>query len=396
MVLKFTVTKQSDPSYTNNHEFNRFPIFLGRDEKNEVTLPDPFKIISRKHAKIIETEGIFQLIDLDTPNFTYLNDEKIISNEEYAIKSGDKIKIGDFEISLEFSKEKDVIVDDEKTMVFLNPFAEEVASITESLKKLSAKFTLDDSPIKTDMLKFSLSQNLGEMNKDETSKIIAEYFSENFLNKKVSVFKEVIEPITPVSKISSASRNEVNLNPVLSPDYSFSSHFTNTIDVLLETFGKLIQGFLHFRQEFFGITIYHSIPTGSLSELKEYLFNPGISSEEEKKRLNLLNEEIQKLLTHQLGLLEGYQTSITEGSKSLLQSLDPELIEKELQSKQKSGLDIGRILPITQKSKILDTIKENYQKYMSDPYHIEKKYFRPAFMKGYQIRLSSKKQINEY
>jgi pSer/pThr/pTyr-binding forkhead associated (FHA) protein len=400
MVLRVTITKQSDPSYINNPEFSRFPIFFGRDEKNEVILPDPFKVISRKHAKIMETEGILQLIDLEAPNFTYLNGERINPNEETAIKSGDKVKIGEFELELEIIKEKEKVVDDDqKTMVFLNPFAEEVAGIADNLKKLSEKFVMDNSPMKAEMLKFSLLQNLGDLKKDEINKIIADYFSENFLDKKAtSIEKEVIGVKTPESKLYSLPKNEVNLSSSMSQDYSFNSHFTSTIDILLETFAKLIQGFLHFRQEFFGITIYHSLPTGSVKELKEFLFNPGISSEEEKKRLGLLKEEIQKLLSHQIGMLEGYRQSVTEGSKSLLESMDPGIIEREMMNKsqQSSAIDVGKILPFIKKTKVLDALKENYRKYISDLYHIEKKFFRPPFLKGYQKRILSEKSQNGY
>ena len=404
MVLKISIIKQSDPSFTNTSEFRRFPIFLGRDEKNEVILPDPFKVVSRKHAKIIETEGILQLIDLDAPNFTYLNEEKINPNEENAIKSGDKIRIGEYELELEVVIEKDshqneIAEDDQKTMVFVNPFAEEIAGIAENLKKLSEKFALDDSPMKSEMLKFSLHQNFGDAKQNEINRVIAEYFSENFLDKKIiSPEKEILEPKTPDPKVFTLPKNEESFNPPISQDYSFNSHFSNTVDILLETFAKLIQGFLHFRQEFFGITIYHSLPTGSTKELKEFLFNPGISTEEEKKRLGLLKEEIQKLLSHQIGMLEGYRQSVTEGSKLLLESLDPVVIEKEMMNKNQpsSPIDMGKILPFTKKTKVLDALKENYGKYISDLYHIEKKFFRPPFLKGYQKRILSEKSQNEY
>ena len=151
---------------------------------------------------------------------------------------------------------------------------------------------------------------------------------------------------------------------------------------MLETIIKLIQGFLHFRQEFFGVTIYHTIPTGSLKEIKDFLFNQEIPAEEQRKRINLIKEETQKLLSHQIGLLEGYRTSVTEGSQSLLQSLDPEIIEKETASKPSSGLE--SLLPYSKKIKTLEAIKLSYKKYISDPYHLEKKYFRPPFIKGYQ------------
>jgi hypothetical protein len=140
------------------------------------------------------------------------------------------------------------------------------------------------------------------------------------------------------------------------------------------------------------------LPVGSLEDLKEYLFNPNITSEEERKRINLLNEEIQNLLAHQVGLLEGYKTSVMEGSKALLQSLDPQLIEQELQKKnmQAGGLDMAKIIPLLGSKKILEAIKENYRKYVSDPYHIEKKFFRPHYLKGYQKRTVTGRTHDEY
>jgi pSer/pThr/pTyr-binding forkhead associated (FHA) protein len=362
---------------------------LGRDEKNDVILPDPFKVVSRKHAKILNTEGILQLVDLESANYTYLNEEAVIPKEENALKTGDIIRIGEYELKVELVKEQEYSEeDDQKTMVFSSPFAEEVNSIVESLNRITEKFADDDSPMKLEMLKFSVMQSFNFLEKNQSNNYIAEYFAEHFLDKKIQV-----HPPQPQVHIEPKRTAE----PAPIQAYSLSSHFTETIDVLLDTFTKLIQGFLQFRQEFFGVTIYHTIPTGSLKEFKEFLFSPDISPEDERKRLGLLKEETSKLLSHQIGLLEGYQLSVTDGSKALLQTLDPALIEKDIDNKSKqSGPDLGKILPFAKKSRVLDALKENYRLYLSDPYHIEKKFFRPSFMKGYQKRIISGKSQNEY
>jgi predicted component of type VI protein secretion system len=400
MKIKFKISKKSEPAFSSVLDFNRFPVTLGRDEKNDVILPDPFKVVSRKHAKIIDTEGILQLVDLESANFTYLNDDRILPNEENALKTGDIIHIGEYGLEVEMVKEKEVQNDDEqKTMVFSSPYAEEVNAILENLNKISEKFNTDDSPMKLDMLKFSVMQSFNFLDKNEPNKYIAEYFTEHFLDNKFSI---------PVST-PPVQKENVKMEPQAKPAsreqeptesmsaYSLTSHFTETIDIMLDTFSKLIQGFLQFRQEFFGVTIYHTIPTATLKEFKEFLFSPDISTEDEKKRLGLLKEETTKLLSHQIGLLEGYQLSVTDGSKALLETLDPENVEKELESKNKqSNLDIGKIIPFVQKSKVLDALKENYRMYVSDPYHIEKKFFRPSFMRGYQKRILSGKNQNEY
>ncbi|MCX6151867.1 MAG: FHA domain-containing protein [Ignavibacteriales bacterium] len=412
MKLKLFIKKQSDPSYSKELDFTRFPIFLGRDESNDIALPDAFKIISRKHARIIDTEGILQLIDLESANFTYLNEQKIEAGEENPLKSGDKIKIGDYELEtllLIDQEEKKIIIDDnQKTMVFSSPYADEMNNIVESLGKIAEKYSLEKSQVKSDALRFSVLQSLNRIEANDVNKILAEFFVEKFLGKEYHPFekkgydpnkKEIVdEPeLNKSQSFKQTIEPMVNPNEPFSQDYSLSSHFTNILDILLDTFSKLIQGFLHFRQEFFGVTVFYTLPTGSLKELKEFLFNPAVSAEEEKKRIFLLKEEAQKLLAHQIGLLEGYMNSVTEGSKSLLQSLNPELIEAEMENKIKKtpGLDFGKMLPGSKKAKILESIKENYKKYISDPYHIEKKFFRPSFMKGYQKRISGKSQ-NEF
>ncbi len=405
MKLELTITKPSERSYSQKLNFNRFPIFIGREEKNDVILPDPFKVVSRKHAKIDNTEGILQLVDLESANFTFLNGERIIPNEENALKTGDLIKIGEYEITVELLSEPDkevVFDDDQKTMVFSNPFAGEVSSILESIQSLSIKYAFDDTPGKSELLRFSILQGLSSMEKNDVNKVMAEFFAENYLDggnrikPKQPEFR-VETPVTEPPKHDQQSfmkQAKVSESAPLSPDFFITSYFSSISDILVETVATLIQGFLQFRQEFFGVTIYHTMPVGSLKELKEFLFTPDISPEEEKKRIALLKEETQKLMTHQIGLLEGYRTSITEGSKSLLLSLDPVSIEKELQAKGQQG-GFSKVLPFTQKTKVLDVIKENFGKYMSDLYHVEKKYFRPSFMKGYQKRISAS-QHNEY
>ena len=394
MVLKLVIIKQSNSSFLEQLEFNRFPVFLGRESGNQVVLSDPLKIISRKHAKIIYTDGILQLVDLESANFTYLNDEKILANEENALKSNDKIRIGDYELTIEVINEKELNEDDDqKTMVFSSPYAEEIAAIAENLRIISSKFILEDAPAKEKMLKLSVLQNLLGLEKSESNKIIAECLSENFLDSELYKIgsagnKNINQPaeknIIGSEEPGIVSSQNKNYNAKLSvQEYSFNVHFSSTVDALLDIFAKLIEGYLQFRQEFFGVTKFYTLPTSSLEEIKEFLFNQNISPDEEKKRLESLKDEAQKLLSHQIGLLEAYNLSVTEGSKMLLQSLDPNVIEKELLQKKV----INKNFPFNKNAKILDSIKKHFYKYISDLYYIEKKFFRPSFIRGYQKRM---------
>jgi pSer/pThr/pTyr-binding forkhead associated (FHA) protein len=401
MKLIITIKKKSDELYNKEFEFTEFPIMLGRETDNDIILEDPRKIVSRSHAKIISSEGIIQLIDLGSANYTYLNSERIFPNTENEIKTGDIIKVGDYQLDVVIEQENSKVdLDDQKTMAFSSPFDEEVSNITDSIMKLSDKYALDDSPIKSEMLRFSVMQSFERINPTDVSRVLSEYFVNKFMGQDfISQNKKDISltAVPPEKKQKSKTEfrdNSTNTASISATEYSFSAHFSESVDIILDTVIKLIQGFLHFRQEFFGVTIYQTIPTNSLKDIKDYLFIQDISSEEQRKRINILKEETQKLLTHQLGLLEGYRISVTEGSQSLLQSLDPELIEKETASKQTSPLE--NILPYSKKLKTLEAIKLSYKKYISDPQHIEKKFFRPPFIKGYQKRISFKNEVNEY
>jgi pSer/pThr/pTyr-binding forkhead associated (FHA) protein len=392
MILQLLVTKKSSQDFKHNLEFFRYPVVIGREDKNDVVLPDNLKVVSRKHARIIDTDGILQLVDLGSANSTYLNGERLRANEEYPLQSKDIISIGDYELCVTLlSEKKELLEDDQKTMIFTNPFTDDAASIIESFKILAAKYTLEQSPMKDDLLKMSFQQQVDELDKNETNKFLAGIFPELFGVIKTPEpaagvpYKQEIKKSEPVQpKVEYREHTSLSI-----PEEKYlGSHFSNTVDVLLETFIKLIQGFLHFRQEFFGVTIYHTIPTGSLQEIKQYLFSPENSSEEEKKKLNLLEEETKKLLNHQVGLLEGYRESVMHGTGSFLQSLDPDVIEKEYMAKVNAagGFNLSKFLPFIVKGKVLEVLKENYRKNLSDPYHIEKRYFRPLFLKGYQTR----------
>lgn len=405
MKLQITLRKISDNSFSKKFEFTDFPVKLGREVNNEIVLEDQRKIISRSHAQILNADGLLQIKDLGSSNFTYLNGERLFPNDENALKTGDVVRIGDYELDIvieQIKKETSSAPnwDDQKTMIFSNPFVDEVQKISEAVLKLSEKYFFDESPLKSEMLRMSVMQGLDGLLPGDVNQVLSEYFASKFLNMNLaaSVKSETPKPKL-VEEEKPKIKTEVHTTSAQSSskssvDYSFSSYFSESVDVLLDTVTKLIQGYLQFRQEFFGVTIYQTIPTGSLKDIKEYLFNPDLSPEEQKKRIDMIKEETQKLLTHQIGILEGYRTSVTEGSQTLLQTLDPEIIEKETLSKQSSALD--NLMPNAKKAKTLDAIKTNYKKYISDPYHLEKKFFRPPFIKGYQKRISAKNEINEY
>jgi len=87
---------KKDGQTVNDFRFERGPVYIGRHEHSQIFLPD--RAVSRQHAAIFTTQdGTWVLEDLDSANKTFLNDKAI---HKAPIKTGDRIRVGDFEIEV--------------------------------------------------------------------------------------------------------------------------------------------------------------------------------------------------------------------------------------------------------------------------------------------------------
>ena len=69
---------------------------IGRDPKNQISIPDHF--ISKFHAKIVVSKTSMTLVDLDSPNKTYVNEQPI---QQSPVRYGDKIRFATVHCRLE-------------------------------------------------------------------------------------------------------------------------------------------------------------------------------------------------------------------------------------------------------------------------------------------------------
>ena len=374
---------------------NKFPIEIGRNINCDIPLEDERKLVSRKHAKIICSENNFSLLDLGSRNATFLNNEKILPEKEYPLTKNDVIKIGEFLIEIfHIQKQDNLSEDSQKTMIFSSPFAKEVKNLANSLQNLSDTYSNSEDPMREEYLKMDFLSHFSDMHIDNIKPTMAEYISDIYPTANVNnKWAEIPNPQgnsneqifnSKVSENKSVQENHKS-------SYSINSQFSHPIDNLLESISNLIQGFWHFRQEFFGVTIYQSIPITSVDELKKYLFDPTLSKEESKKRLENFNEELSKVQSHQVGLLDGYKDSINDGIEHVLKELNPEIIADKIKNEK---FKIGsfsipfKYIPFYAKIKSMQMVKSIHKKIQFDIGIIERKHFRPAFMKGYQKRIN--------
>ena len=96
------VVKQKD-GQAKELKFAKGPISLGRAATSQIFLPD--RLVSKQHAVIyINSEGKWNVEDLESANKTYLNGQEIHKAE---IKHGDCIRISDFTMEVALDDDTD-------------------------------------------------------------------------------------------------------------------------------------------------------------------------------------------------------------------------------------------------------------------------------------------------
>ncbi len=91
-----------DPSERLEWAFDQELVRIGRQESNEVSLRDPRRLVSGRHAEIRQREGKCWLADVGSKNGTRLNEASLQKEKEYLLSDQDRIAIGDFLIHFSF------------------------------------------------------------------------------------------------------------------------------------------------------------------------------------------------------------------------------------------------------------------------------------------------------
>jgi diguanylate cyclase (GGDEF)-like protein len=80
------------PSLGRRWPLDRDEIVVGREGDCDVMVP--IDTVSRRHCQVRQRGDAVFLTDLGSTNGTALNDEALVPNEEFALRSGDRIRVG--------------------------------------------------------------------------------------------------------------------------------------------------------------------------------------------------------------------------------------------------------------------------------------------------------------
>src|SRR5688572_10466043 len=81
--------------------FDQDAVTIGRSAKNDLSLQDPRRMVSSRHAEIRCQPPHCLVRDVGSKNGTVLNEERLAPGKEYPLRQGDRISIGDFMIDFD-------------------------------------------------------------------------------------------------------------------------------------------------------------------------------------------------------------------------------------------------------------------------------------------------------
>ena len=97
--LQAWLRRRNGPLSETSYRLRRDVFRAGRDPENDLVIEGPdAAIVSSHHLEIRRTEKTFRLVDLDSTNGTYINDQRIRNG---TLSSGDRLKIGRVEMTID-------------------------------------------------------------------------------------------------------------------------------------------------------------------------------------------------------------------------------------------------------------------------------------------------------
>ncbi len=436
MPIKLLVTHAEDEGSPDEYVFDQDTVTIGRDGDNHLTLPDPARIVSKRHAEVRDTGGGYLLADLGSKNFTFLNGNRLPSDQPARLSPGDRFTVGDFE--LRFYPEAAPSPNDDRTVFaasFVNPFEEAAEKLAASLGDLRRVWSAEAGAHRADALRTALGAALvGGEEEDEPGAVVAALLGGSgeevgaqraplapppaappptptppadllAPDPAVSPFavtqlEPVAVPAAPPAEAAPPATEPSRTGPPATglpaagrpaPGAAPAGQVERVLDVLTDVASRLLAIPWQFRHEFIGQTIVQTEETALLyetspSELKALLLDARDPAEAER-RMEAVLDAAEAVVVHQLALLDGYKASVQEGAGRLLGQVDPVALEEEIEASS----PVYKV-PQLRGVAVLDRLKEIHQELGGEDWSVaERRAFRPAFINAYLARMTRRR-----
>ncbi len=360
-------------------------VTLGRTAANDVVLPDTDKRVSGKHARLEKRDGAWAVTDVGSTNGTYLNDKKIEAKKPHALKSGDRMSLGLFQIRIEI----EVAGDFAATMKPVDP-ASRASRLSEEAALEYARRAAETPEARVEAVRSVLKAGLAGLAPEQARGVIAEVRARFEAEDGTAVARAAKpEPAAPVDvggkplqELASHFLGEVKFE---NPDQvqKFCKLVEQAVDLTLEWVSNSLKGRREFENQFNAdLTLVFAKggnpikSAGSPKEIGRWLLDFRSKRDLEQSRTQLENA-FKDLSMHQLGLLAGVQECL----KALLGRMEPKVIEQEALA-QARGFS-GMMAKLNVAKKAWETYTEKHKQMFEENSKLFNELIYPNIRKGY-------------
>ena len=384
MSIKLLVKLVDDDCAPTEYAFDDQDIItIGRDSSADLTLFDEDMMVSREHARLEMMGGRVYLVDLGSRNFSSIGGERLTPGQQYPINDGDVFHIANYEVQYTIDSEApDVDFGVTRFDVgFKNPFHEHVSTFVQAIEAMQKEYDQLPDVRKEVALEEAFSEALTRL---EDNPAFQHILKNSATPSSSSV---ALPPAPPPANI-----------PVQGGSSRYSKFFSNDptrldkfMDILMDYVSKQVKVPWQFKYEFIGHTFIPTADSQAVYEsdaagLTNYLFDGSCDGDELDRRFELVRDALNEGLVHQMAILDGYRAAVNAGTKMMIEELDPSGVQEGLESNN----PIKKHLAFLSQSEAFVVMKEKHAELAAEDISvIERRTYRPAFIKSYLERTAS-------
>ncbi len=384
--------------------FDQGEITIGRSSTNDVSLEDPQRVVSSRHAEIRSNANACVLVDVGSTNGTSMNEQQLVPQREYPLQEGDRFIIGDFTIRF-FSEKPQTngvshgVVDESRTALQSGDADALAYELCRRYAELSGCTTKEREEGLMNMLRLALGRQSAA--------------GSDSLIRKVKVClslrcgQSTIAPLPPADVHSTPAPHGANeaayqsllaiaqkycKKPPSPAGAEFISQFARRIDQVLQiTFGNLVECLKGRRQfarelEVEATRILNWAPnqikqSENEQQVGAYLLDALSNPKGADLVMADLEQVFRDLALHQIGLIKGFQ----ESARAVLKEFDPAAIEADagVAPVQIGPLRLPARFRLFKKWWAWNRFKHKHRRFSEEEVRVFEQVLAPHFAKGY-------------
>lgn len=389
--------------------FDQLVVTIGRAATADLVLKDPQRMVSSRHGEIRRRGSSWVLVDLGSTNGTELNEIRLTARNEYGLKDGDRITLGDFLLTFK------AVVPPQEVFGTSQPVdaqpsqpipGDKIQALLYLLRRAYADSDCVDAESRHEHLQKLLRQTVGHLDRQSLQTRL-DLLKRSLLSASASVEPEKLSrPVAPPPPSIPSLRREKSalatsefrglaqaflrdIEQLLSRDQSDQvvRRIEQVLHVVFAGLADAIKGRREFQREFeveatrildwTPNPIKHAETAGEIASLLLDPRSPGLSEEQAKA---YLQEVFQDLTLHQLGLMAGFRECV----RGLLKEFDPALLTKGEKGKSiGKGLGLLGGKGVRADAAAWQRFLEKYRQLTEEEVRVFEQILAPHFAKGY-------------